>query len=160
MKKGIVAVLSALIGGGIVAIGARKVFDKTICEKQQLADKHLALYLLMNQWIKVKQQGENISDYLIKEGYKKVAIYGMNYVGQTLYEELKDSEIEVMYAIDKKADEIYSDLDVFSPKDDFAPVDAIIVTPIFFFDEIYEELILKTNADIISIDTIVHKMYK
>lgn len=57
MKKGIISVLSALAGA---AVGAAAV-GKTASEKgeklQMMSDKHLALFLMMNQWVKVKQEG-------------------------------------------------------------------------------------------------------
>ena len=57
-------------------------------EKQrQLADKHLLLYLLMTKWVEYKQEGKNISHYLELQGYNTIAIYGMNYVGETLLRE-------------------------------------------------------------------------
>ena len=57
---------------------------------RELAEKHLALFLMMNQWVKVKQEGKNLSCYFEKNGYKKIAIYGMSYAGETLLEELKE----------------------------------------------------------------------
>ena len=82
----------------------------------------------------------------------------MNYVGQTLYEELKDSEIVVAYAIDKKADDIFVPVDILSPDDSLPEVDVIIVTAITFFDEIEELLIQKTDADIISMEDILYEV--
>lgn len=158
MKKGVLAVLSTLTGAAAGAIGTDVVAKKRIAEVQQYSNKHLALYLLMNQWVKVKQANKDIPAYLIKQGYKKVAIYGMNYVGQTLYDELKDSEVTVAYAIDKKADEIFAPVDTLSPDDDLPDTDAVIVTAITFFDEIEELLVSKIDADIISVEDILYEV--
>lgn len=158
MKKRFLTVLTAVTGAAAVAIGTKRAFKKKLNEVQQYSSKHLALYLMMNQWVKVKQANKDIPAYLAKQGYKKAAIYGMNYVGQTLYEELKDSEIVVAYAIDKKADDIFVPVDILSPDDSLPEVDVIIVTAITFFDEIEELLIQKTDADIISMEDILYEV--
>lgn len=158
MKKGVLAVISALSGAAAGAAGVNRKAKKKEAQLQQYADKHLALYMLMNQWVKVKQENKDIPAYLIKQGYKKVAIYGMNYVGETLYDELKGSEVETAYAIDKNADEIFAPVEVFSPDDSLPEVDAVIVTPIFFFDEIEELLTAKTEAAIVSMEDILYEV--
>ncbi len=43
-------------------------------KKQLLSDKHLALFKMMNQWVKVKQEGKNIASFFEKNGYNKIAI--------------------------------------------------------------------------------------
>lgn len=60
----------------------------------------------------------------------------MSFIGQRLYEELKDTGVEVVYGIDKNSDKIYADIDIVTPEDDLEEVDAIIVTAFYFFDEI------------------------
>lgn len=158
MKKGVVSVLS--VGAGVLAgaIGTNIKAEKKIFEKQKLADKHLALYLLMNQWVKVKQEGKNVTEYFEKNGYNKIAIYGMSYVGETLVDELKDSKIEIVCAIDKNADGIYSEIDMITPNDEIPQVDAVIVTPVFFFEEIEELLRRRTSADILSLEDILYEV--
>lgn len=156
MKKGIIAVLSSLAGAVVGAGVMQKTATKKTIEQKENSDKHLALYLMMNQWVKVKQEGKSIPDFLRGKGYHKIAIYGMNYVGETLYDELQDSGIEVAYAIDRNADSIFSEIDVVAPDTELDEVDAIIVTPIFFFDEIEEMLSSKTDADILCMEDILY----
>lgn len=156
MKKGISVVLTLLVGAAIGAVAMKKMSIKKVIEQKEKADKHLALYLMMNQWVKVKQEGKSISDFLRRNGYKKIAIYGMNYVGETLYDELKNSEIVVAYGIDQNADSIFSEIDVVVPDAELEPVDVIIVTPIFFYDEIEEMLRNKTKANVLCMEDILY----
>lgn len=86
----------------------------------------------MKQWVEVKQEGKNLSEYFMRSGYKNIAIYGMSYAGETLVNELKDTEINVKYGIDRNADSIYGEIDVVSMEDDLEEVDAIVVTAITF----------------------------
>ena len=155
MKKGIISVLSVLTG---VAIGA-SIMGKSAAEARNktksMSDKHYALFLMMNQWVKVKQRGKNLAEYFIKMGYKNIAIYGMSYVGDSLISELKDTEVRVAYGIDRNAHRIYSDVDMFSLEEDLAEVDAVVVTAITFFDEIEEKLSEKMDCPIISLEKIL-----
>ncbi len=156
MKKGLISVLSALTGAVIGAGAVGKVTAKSIDKVKNMSDKHLALFLMMNQWVKVKQESKNLSEYFEKNGYKKIAIYGMSYAGETLIDELKDSNIIVAYTIDKNADSIYSDIDIVSVEEDLKPVDAVVVTAITFFDEIEEKLSAKIDCPIISLEDILY----
>lgn len=162
MKKGTISVLSALIGavlGTLAGAGAvAKVSRDEKCKERQLSDKHLELFLMMNQWVKVKQEGKNLSSYFQKNGYKKIAIYGMSYAGETLLDELKDSSIEVAYGIDRNADGIYADVDIVSVDDILEAVDVIVVTAITFYDEIEEQLRIKVDCPIISLEDILYEI--
>ncbi|MCX4339236.1 MAG: hypothetical protein OSJ72_06280 [Lachnospiraceae bacterium] len=155
MKKGLISVLSALTGAAAGAAAVGKVTCESIDKAKAMSDKHLALFLMMNQWVKVKQEGKNLAEYFEKNGYKKIAVYGMSYAGETLLDELKGGDITVAYAIDKNADAIYADVDVVSMDDKLEEVDAIVVTAITFFDEIEEKLSTKIDCPIISLEDIL-----
>lgn len=158
MKKGVVGALSLLVGAAGGAIGVGRVTGTKINDKQQMANKHLALFLMMNQWVKVKQQGKNLTAYFERNGFKKIAIYGMSYAGETLVEELRGSNVEVAYGIDQKADTIYADVDIVTMEGDLDEVDAIVVTAITFFDEIEEKLSEKVSCPIISLEDILYEV--
>ncbi len=158
MKKFTLSLLSTLGGAAAAAVAVKKVAGNATEVQHNMSEKHLALFLMMNQWVAVKQEGKNLADYFTKRGYKTIAIYGMSYAGERLVEELKDSDIQIKYGIDKKADTIYSDIDVVTMEDELAEVDAIVVTPIFFFDEIEEKLSEKTDCPIISLEDILYEV--
>ena len=158
MKKGVLTILSALTGlmAGAGIVG--KNMGKEIARSQKTSDKHLALYLMMNQWVKVKQDGKNLAEYFETNGFKEIAVYGMNYVGETLLNELKDTNIKVVYGIDRNADQLYSPIDIYSVDEDLKEVDAIVVTPITFFDEIEQELAEKVQCPIISLENVLYEV--
>lgn len=157
MKKGVVSVLSMFVGGIAGAGVVGKIgYDKTD-QMKKMADKHLALFLMMNQWVKVKQEGKTVVSYFEKHGYKKVAIYGMSYVGETLLNELKNSEIELSYGIDRNTG-LYSYIDILTINDPLPEVDVIVVTAITFFDEICELLRDKVSCPIVSMEDILYEI--
>lgn len=156
MKKAIISVLSALTGVAVGAGAVGKITGENLSKSKAMSDKHLALFLMMNQWVKVKQEGKNLSSYFENKGYKKIAVYGMSYAGETLIDELKSSDITVAYGIDRNADSIYADVDIVSMEDELEPVDAVVVTAITFFDEIEEKLSAKIDCPIISLEDILY----
>lgn len=158
MKKLTLSLLSVLSGAVGGAFAAKKIIGDATEVQKNMSEKHLALFLLMNQWVAVKQKGKNLTDYFENMGYKKIAIYGMSYVGERLVEELKDSSIQIAYGIDKMAETIYSDIDLVTMENELEQVDAVVVTPIFFFDEIEEELSKKIDCPIISLEDILYEV--
>lgn len=162
MKKGIISIISALIGaaaGGTAgALATSKAMGETVAKEQKMSNKHLALFLMMNQWVLVKQEGKNLASYFEKNNYRKIAVYGMSYAGERLLNELKGSGIEVAYGIDQNADGIYSDIKIVTKEDALEPVDAIVVTPVFFFQEIEKDLAEKVDCPILSLEDILYEV--
>lgn len=140
MKKGMVGVTMALAGAGMGAMAAGKAMEKKADKWQQMSDKHLALFMMMNQWVKVKQEGKNLSEYFVRNSYKDIAIYGMSFAGETLMDELKDSGICVKYGIDKRAGRISEEIDMVTMEDNLPEVDAVVVTAITFLMKLRKDL--------------------
>ena len=158
MKKGSVAVLSAIVGAVAGAAGSGYLCSKQVNQKSEKVDKFKSYYNMLNQWLLLKQEGKSLEKYFLDNGYKTIAIYGMGEMGNRLYDELKNTEITVKYAIDKEADSVYSDLEVFTLQDELTEVDAIIVTATFAFDEIEAELSKNISCPIVSLDDVVYEI--
>lgn len=162
MKKDLSIIVKVLggmvIGLTIGAMETKNVLKKDIGLKQDLSEKHLEMFLIMNQWVKIKQEGKCLQEYFKKNDYKTIAIYGMSYIGERLLEELKGSSIEVKYGIDKCADGIYLDIDVVTMDKDLEPVDVVVVTPIHYFEAIEGELIKKIDCPIISLEDVLYDL--
>ena len=84
-------------------------------------------------------------------GYKKIAIYGMGILGQCLYDELEESSVDIVYAIDRNAAYIQDLLDIKHPSEILEEVDAVIVTSLYYYEEIKQTMEKKMNCPIISI---------
>lgn len=162
MKKGIISIISTLIGaaagGAAGALATSKVMGEAVAKEQKMSNKHLTLFLMMNQWVLVKQEGKNLASYFEKNNYRKIAVYGMSYAGERLLNELKGSGIEVAYGIDQNADGIYSEIEIVTKEDTLEPVDAIVVTPVFFFQEIEKDLSGKIDCPILSLEDILYEV--
>lgn len=125
---------------------------------KRMSETHFAIMEVLKQWLVLKQQGKEISDYLYENNIKNIAIYGMGHLGENLYSELKNRGIKVKYAIDRKLMYFNEDLKVVSPDAELEPVDAIVVTPVFYYDEIKRVLSHKINAHILSLEDILGEL--
>lgn len=158
-KKTVIGtVIGTTLGAAGGAFLAKEKVDKERDRQKQLADKHLALFVMMCDWMRTKQEGKSLADYLEEKGYKSVAIYGLSYAGERLLDELRDNGIEVKYAVDKRADPVYFDTEICRPEEDLEEVDAMIVTAITFYDEIKTTLEEKLQCPILSLEDIIQEL--
>lgn len=130
--------------------------DAELRNAKNLSDKHLVLFLLMNEWVKAKQRNMSIPASLEQRGYKTIGIYGMSYAGQRLFDELENTNIEVKYCIDRNAGGIYKTKRIIAVDEINEDVDCIVVTPVFYFEEIAKDLKKKVNAKVISLEEIIY----
>ena len=162
MKKGSKTVISTLIGmaaGSVVAGTMTKVSsEKIIAEKDEIIKKMQIFYKIFDCWLQMRQEGRTLAEYFTKNNYKTVAIYGMKELGERLLDELKDSDISVLYAIDNNADQIDVNVDIVTPNDELKPVDVIVVTAVYYFDVISYTLSEKVDYPIVSLEDIVYEL--
>lgn len=158
MKKGTITGLSLLLGAstGAAAVGFNQ--RKKNAATDDLLQKMGEFYRLLLKWLEIEQKGHSIRSFFTENGYKTIAIYGMKELGERLFDELKDSEVEVKYIIDKKADMMYADVDIVTPEEPLEEVDAIVVTAIHYMDEIEEMLEQKVDYPILSLTEIVDEV--
>ena len=139
-------------------------FDRYLCKKairkmKKEKDKYFAFFFVLEQWLSNKQNRLRIEDYLINNGYKSVAIYGMGVLGNLLYNELKNTSINVLYGIDKYADNMYFDLPVIKDARLGDKVDVIIVTAIGDYEDVAEKLREgEKDINIISLENIIYNV--
>ncbi|MDE6567099.1 MAG: hypothetical protein K2K70_05140 [Lachnospiraceae bacterium] len=149
----------ALISGGVLGAAVMwKQKEKEIDSARRLSDKHLKMMHVLNQWLASQQVGADISKYFRENQYHTIAIYGMSYLGERLLAALRGTDIEVKYCIDKRAEKLSGTETVMSMEDELPKVDAIIVTAVYFFDEIEDELSEKVDCPIISLEDVVKRL--
>lgn len=157
MKK-IGVVVAGLLGFVAGAFTIGKVIANTSNEWKRNADKFMTHMMLFNQWLIVKQSGKNIRDYFEKNNYKKIVIYGMSYAGERLIDELENSGIEVVAAVDKNAKALFAKVPVLLPEQDIPQADCMVVTPVYFMNEIVKNMSERVACPIISLEDILYEV--
>lgn len=113
---------------------------------------------VMNRWLFLKSRGIGISDFLVKKGWKKVVIYGGAQLGERIYDELTETGIEILYIIDQNPDAVNLKnlVNVYSLEEEWNETpDIMIVTPVYYFNEIKEQIKGSIKCPIVSIKEIL-----
>lgn len=159
MKKNrsiISKIICGMIGSGIGYLWSMNRLNKVIDEKEARIDKFVGYFNLLDHWMMIKEEGKSISGYFQENGYLKIAIYGLGKMGNHLLKELKDTNIQVLYAIDTKGDAVCNDTVVYTLNDKLPDTDLIVVTPVFDYDNIERSLREKTDTKIVSLNSVVY----
>lgn len=113
------------------------------------------MFHIMLDWMKLKNKGIGISSFCKKNNFLNVAVYGMGYIGECLYDELINSDINIIYAIDRTAIDFRHELPIFKLEDDLEPVDIVIVTAVEDIRGIINAVKEKVNCPVIAISKIL-----
>lgn len=154
MKKSLIGILGVL---GTVA-GISLGLGITLVEKKKSLDmlsRYKEYYNLLSQWLILKNKNISLERYFIENKYNKIAVFGMGILGERFCEELKDSEVNIEYIIDRQADCIYSDYPIKTMDEKIDKVDAIVVTATYAFEDIKKELEQYVNIPVVSLKDIV-----
>lgn len=143
----LVSITIGFFAGGIYSASR---LCRKIRMSEECTDKIDQLFILMCQWVSLKQSGKSIVSYFIDNDYCNVAVYGMGRVGVAILNELKNTKINVQYGIDlqKVSDD---ELTIYKPDDLLPDVDIIVVSAITYYDEIKNHLYDKINCPVVSI---------
>lgn len=129
------------------------------------AGKFLEMVRIYDYWMYLNKKNKKVEDYLLEFNYEKIAIYGLNYIGNRLYSELYGSPIKVIFGIDRDADGIEYDIPVFKIGDSILTerlneIDMIIITSVTSYQNILQKLQEICNKPIVSIKSILLEMLK
>jgi len=133
-------------------------YEEALENERKEKEKNRAILKLFSKWIQNKESGKAIKDYLSELNIQTIAIYGMSDAGKRLYNELKNTNIKIEYAVDKRVVETEEEILILSPNDELRRTDAIIVTAIYDFPKIAEMLKYKTESCIIPLEQIIYEM--
>ena len=133
-------------------------FENHLRAVRETASKHFVIMEVFSQWMRILQQGKSISEYLKMNGITDVAIYGMGMLGERLFDELSNSDIMVVCGIDRDIKKHYRDLPITRINNIPGEVTYIIVTAIFYYQDIKDNLAQCTGAKIISLQDIIEEL--
>jgi len=109
-----------------------------------VVDRLNQYYQILNKWLRIKQRNHNLSEVLLRQGYRNIAIYGAGELGKNLFGELQQTPVKVHCFINQGVFETnyieYLDMKIqvmdmqhFSDYEKENSIDAVVVSPIFDF---------------------------
>ncbi len=122
---------------------------KILAEEKNNLDKWHALFLINNRWLQIRQHGNSLTDFFLKNNMKHIAIYGIGHLGRSLYDELEGSNVTVRYVIDRNPGIMMDLITVVSPDSVLKEVDVIVITALeaeeikIYLEERYSYKIIK-----------------
>lgn len=113
---------------------------------------------LLNQWLKIRQDGKTLERFFSDNQFRTIAIYGMGDLGERLLAELAESSITIAYGIDRNAGQKENGgLQVYEPErlKTLPCVDVIVVTPVHCYWEIEQLLGGQWDVPAVSLQDVV-----
>lgn len=148
--------IGAIIGIITYVLIIEKKKNKEIDKLEENYEKMSQFYEVLIAWLHMIHDKGNVKEYFVKNEYKTIAIYGMKELGECLYDELKVTDIEVRYVIDTNTQLFYDGVKIVSPNENLENVDVIVVTAVYYYEEIKRKLNKKVNCPIVSLLDVVY----
>lgn len=155
--KGI-KLLTAFMGMIVPVYLLARLQQSCINQWKDQAEKNKELFLIMDQWTNIKQEGKGLEEYFIKNNYQKIAIYGMDYIGCRLVKELRETQVEITYGIDSNRGNVCPDIPLLTVRDDLLNVDAVVIAALGEFDSACDMLSMKLDCPMIAIEDILNEI--
>ena len=154
-KKAVSGIIGAIVGTVVGGTVVGKQYEKHYAFVEKNTSKYTELYNVLYQWLRVYQEGKNLSRYFKNHNYRKAVVYGMSEVGYLVVDELEKNGIDVPYCIDKNADNFFAKMKIYRPEDDLPETDVVIVAAVQYYNDIKACLEKKMCCPIVSLADIV-----
>lgn len=124
------------------------------------AEKYRQYYELCNRWIKNTNDKYHIEDWFYDRQYYNIAVYGMGELGNRLIEALEGTQVHVQYGINKNMWDAFAEIPIRGLDEEafFGEIDCIVVTPVHLYSEIADELKVKADCEIVSLEEVIYGM--
>lgn len=126
--------------------------DSVNIENMQM---YILYYRLLEKWMVLHEQGKSASEYFRSRKIKSIIIYGMGKMAYHLIEDIKGSGINIICAIDKRKRNGNCNFPVITLNETIPDADCIVVTPIYEFEAIRQELEDMTQVLPISLSDVI-----
>ena len=132
--------------------------EKIMADEVERANKNGHIFRKVCKWLRAEQRRQTIDLKLKERNISEVAIYGKGDMGKCLIKELENSDIKIKYLIDKDCNSNEFDYKCYDPQKLLPEVQAIIITPIYQYEEIVKELWFDGNVQIISLEELIDEL--
>ncbi len=156
----VMSVLGKMVGIGVIAATSGAAYTNYVSYKKS-EDKVKRLdsyYHVCYAWIREKQNKLDLKAVFERLESKKIAIYGMGVLGELFYNELKAQGLECVAFVDKNAEIMgcgYEGVPLVGMDElESCGADTVVVTPVFAYGQIKEEIEAQSRVKVISLDEI------
>ena len=106
----------------------------------------------LDAWLFLKEDGVSVASLLRDRGIHRIAIHGMGMLGKHLLEELRDTEIQIEYFVDKSATSFRPGIKTYAPDEELPKTEVIVSTRAYEFLAIRKKLEQQGHKNVISLE--------
>ncbi|SMP52533.1 hypothetical protein [Anoxynatronum buryatiense] len=148
----------------IISMLYTKMYMKRYFKVLEERNVYKSYYHLLLNWQAIQAEGRSVGEFLLKNGMSNIAIYGAGMIGGLLEKELNNCEVNIKVYIDQKCKLVDSGTEVIDlasvankiDNGQISDVDAIIITPVYHFRRIKQELLLSgISQPIVALDYLI-----
>lgn len=121
---------------------------------------YVSYYRLLEKWMVLHEKGGSVKQYFMQHDIKNIIIYGLGKMANHLMEDIKESDINVVCAVDIGAINKYSHFPVITLDEEIPDADCIIITPVHEAESIKESLKNRTAVPVLSLTDILDECVK
>ena len=147
MRKYFLLGIGIVIGITLDRINLRKVIKDKDVENEKVRQN----FNILGEWLSMYERGEHIAKKLLELNIETVGIYGMGILGSHLYRQLDNTKVKVNYIIDKNDLKGIYTAKLIKPCDHMENIDAVIVTPVYQFNNIKRNILKYNDIEVISL---------
>lgn len=134
--------------------------DMTKPKNQNTIERYRSYWTIMDKWLSIKEENKGLDLYFKKNNMQNIAIYGMGMLAKHFIKELENTQINIVFGIDRFMGKRSGSIPVYQIGDELPNVDTIIVTATYDFYNIYNKLSDKGIDKIISLDEVLDYVLK
>ncbi len=133
-------------------VGFKEWITKYYRKKNSECDRLEKIIYIMEMWRNINELGYSIDKYFLNRNYKTVAVYGYGKIGKHIEYELKESDIDLVYFIDRNKT-ICDGVRCLSCDDNLPKVDCVVITVVNEISDIRMKLegiaVVKTILEVL-----------
>ena len=143
-----------------------EVYKKDLCIKKDTQERPLEIelqkqrmfYKVLTSWMELKNKGWSLARELKSRGYDSISVYGYAELGKLVADEIRnDGNVSLVHILDKRPQDA-DGLSVLYPDGKHEESDCVVVTAIFYFDEICKELTDLKYKNVLSLKEIIESV--
>ena len=109
-------------------------------------------------WLNLKNQEISLAEYMNRQGYKRIAIYGVTNLGKRLYQDLSKEHVEVSCFIDINASYLDGPVPIYLPEEELPEMDVVIISLVQDEKQIRKMLREKMTTEIRTIAELIEEV--
>ncbi len=119
---------------------------------QSTIERYRGYWRVFDKWMSWIEEGKSVTNYLIENKYKSIAIYGYGMLGKHLVYQMQQAGLNPVYVVDQQEEKKTTGITLLTIEDNLPNVDIMIVTVLYDYENIKKMLCKKINGQILPID--------